>query len=362
MTEPTSHSLLDFSGFSITTFVEVLSIILFTLSSILFIQVVALRITGLRRIKLKNEFNGRWKPVLMHALYGEILPIPTLKKHECIWLIVEWNKIYETFKGESTNNLDSLKNHIDIMRVMKSLLKSKKYNQKILGILFSGHTKNTESWLYLSELIKDRSPIVSLLSARSLMKINKENAITIFLKGITDRKDWPIDRVIDIYRKHKTHRADRIVAGKINAAQRNRNIHAMSQLIPLLPYINRRYTFAIKKKLFENPIDDKVISELIKLIDSPFDLPYLNQFCWSDRWHVRLHAINAYGRVATEEQLPVFEEFLSDSEWWVRYRSAEALIDSRIVDTEYLITLSQNHPDRYARDMLTYVLAERNIQ
>ena len=49
---------------------------------------------------------------------------------------------------------------------------------------------------------------------------------------------------------------------------------------------------------------------------------------------------------------------LTDSEWWVRYRTAKALCALPGVDMAHIHKLSTEHHDPFARDMLVHVLAE----
>jgi hypothetical protein len=52
-------------------------------------------------------------------------------------------------------------------------------------------------------------------------------------------------------------------------------------------------------------------------------------------------------------------QLMMDSQWWVRYRAAQALMGLPFIETEARDTLIANLPDRYARDMAKQVLAER---
>ena len=50
---------------------------------------------------------------------------------------------------------------------------------------------------------------------------------------------------------------------------------------------------------------------------------------------------------------------LADVEWWVRYRTAQALAGMPFFSATELELLRNNLSDRFARDMLGQVLAER---
>jgi HEAT repeat protein len=54
----------------------------------------------------------------------------------------------------------------------------------------------------------------------------------------------------------------------------------------------------------------------------------------------------------------VLTSLLDDSHWWVRYRSAQAL-GALTKEDSLLRNILQRTQDRYARDILTQIIAER---
>jgi HEAT repeat protein len=53
---------------------------------------------------------------------------------------------------------------------------------------------------------------------------------------------------------------------------------------------------------------------------------------------------------------------LSDKEWWVRYRAAQALSQLPSMREPRLRVIQAEQPDPFARDMLTQVMAEIQLQ
>jgi len=49
---------------------------------------------------------------------------------------------------------------------------------------------------------------------------------------------------------------------------------------------------------------------------------------------------------------------LTDQQWWVRYRAAQAIGELLRRDKDKIASLSQAQTDRYATDMLAQVVAE----
>jgi HEAT repeat protein len=60
--------------------------------------------------------------------------------------------------------------------------------------------------------------------------------------------------------------------------------------------------------------------------------------------------------VPGDEQLLV--AILSDKQWWVRYRAAQALMKLGLVNTDGMHRIRNLQTDDYARDIIKHVLAE----
>jgi len=84
-------------------------------------------------------------------------------------------------------------------------------------------------------------------------------------------------------------------------------------------------------------------------------IPFLTHECK----FLRIQAVKSLGRVGTETDISHIEPHLSDSEWWLRYRSAEAIISLCNDDFEYLESIISRQTDRYAADILVHARAEK---
>ena len=79
------------------------------------------------------------------------------------------------------------------------------------------------------------------------------------------------------------------------------------------------------------------------------------------RWEIRVNAANAIGRTGTEQDEKLLIGALQDKEWWVRYRSAQALASLTSVNMEKLENSAAAQTDNFARDILRHVVAERRL-
>ena len=92
------------------------------------------------------------------------------------------------------------------------------------------------------------------------------------------------------------------------------------------------------------------------------DIAVIKNFLHHPEWAVRVQAVNTMARLARHKDLPEIIALLSDPNWWVRYRSAQALAELQFISWEKLGEIINQQEDRYARDALTQVMAEKQIR
>jgi len=104
------------------------------------------------------------------------------------------------------------------------------------------------------------------------------------------------------------------------------------------------------------PID--LVIGAMRLVKVPDGLQAIRQLAQHPAWQVRNQVCVTLARMGDASDLPLLTQLLMDSQWWVRYRAAQALVGLPFIDRETLKTIIAALPDRYARDMAQQVFAE----
>jgi HEAT repeat protein len=79
-------------------------------------------------------------------------------------------------------------------------------------------------------------------------------------------------------------------------------------------------------------------------------------------WQVRVQAAKALGRIGAVEDVGRLAALLSDREWWVRYRAAQALLELPWLGDPELAALQASLTDRFAADILAQAIAEQGAE
>ncbi|MNN03056.1 HEAT repeat protein [compost metagenome] len=116
------------------------------------------------------------------------------------------------------------------------------------------------------------------------------------------------------------------------------------------------------RQLLDGHVDDHIISVCLQLVNEKQDRERVIGFLTASRWHVRMHAAAALGRIGEAGDSPRLEPLLADSVWWVRYRTAQALLALSGMGVDAMRQLQQRQSDRYGRDIIDQVLAEHGLR
>ncbi len=99
----------------------------------------------------------------------------------------------------------------------------------------------------------------------------------------------------------------------------------------------------------------------LPLINDPADVTIVRACLSHPQWLVRVEAVAALGRVGTADDEAGLAALLSDPHWWVRYRAAHSLATLPASNVPQLQRLAAAQTNPFAHDILTEVIAEREL-
>jgi HEAT repeat protein len=108
--------------------------------------------------------------------------------------------------------------------------------------------------------------------------------------------------------------------------------------------------------------DPEVLAACLRLLNSAEDLPVVRDCLSHQDSRVRVQACAALGRIGEARDEELLVPRLSDTEWWVRYRAAQALSRLPHMHEPKLKTIQAAQANPFARDILAQVMAEVQLQ
>ncbi|HMI36311.1 MAG TPA: HEAT repeat domain-containing protein, partial [Steroidobacteraceae bacterium] len=149
-----------------------------------------MRRVALRRDRIYLEAVARWRPILVAEPGGIATGLPTLSARDRSGFIRVWNDVHESLGGGTTDHLATLARKVGLEPQLYSALQSTSFHDRVMAVIALGHVHSAVSFTHLAGLLDDKSPIMSLCTARALMQVDAQRATPLLVARIVERSDW----------------------------------------------------------------------------------------------------------------------------------------------------------------------------
>ena len=289
---------------------------------VLIVQIVLLRELREFGEQRRQRFLQRWRPLVYEAMSGGAVQWPALRRRDSETFLWFWNQLHETVRGEAKPALSKAGMELGLAPLALRRIASRRVSRRLLGIVTLGNLHATEHWYTLVQLTQDSHAPVSLAAAQALIRIDGRRAVRELMPLFARRADWPVTRALWLLEQVDPVYVTPAIARALPAsddASALRLVEFVTAADPValqLPMVQRlRHTH-----------DPQLLANVLRHLNDPDHIGIIRHSCGHKVWFVRVQAANALGRVGAPEDVVRLIQLLTDTEWWVRYRAAEALL------------------------------------
>jgi len=335
------------------------AVVVFALNLMLILVAALLRAASIYRARRDEQLRSMWRPLFAQAIAGDIsAKPPSVKSADASAVLRLWLHFQESVEGEAHVRLNRIAQAAGFQNIASGMLRSGDLLQRFLAITTFGHLADRSIWAVLEREVRGDNPYVSLAAAQAMVRIDSHKAIPLLLPLAKTRRDWSPSRVFMILLQIDR---DALAEPLVNA---------MVSLDEFPPAHFLRYLEALPanaamlsaRALLSRDAPIEVICTCLDLLHDPSDVDLARQYLRHAAWQVRVHSAKALGRVGLREDVASLCSLLSDYEWWVRYRAAEALVQMPFVNSAELARIKGKLVDQFASDMLDQVVAEQRLR
>jgi HEAT repeat protein len=172
------------------------------------------------------------------------------------------------------------------------------------------------------------------------------------------RADWPAARLGALLRDARSDAVAPVLIERLLAG----STEAQLRLLPLLRFAQVPLAGGVLQTLLAHASDAQLLSVALRQLHDRAALPRVRELAGHPDALVRSAAAVALGRIGGEAERALVVGLMSDADWWVRYRAAQALLALPGHSPAGLDALRATLADRFARDALDHVRAERAIR
>jgi HEAT repeat protein len=331
-------------------------VVIFGLVGLVALQLVIVHSLAAARRRAQKQLESQWLPLLVAAVEEVPQRLPAIAAHDMPALMSLWNHLHDSIKDLSVEALHQIAVRTGMDVAAQAMFAQPAVPDRVLAITTLGRLRDRSIWPALVALASHQDLLLSLAAARALVRIDPAEAIRLLLPIVATREDWPA-ATIDLMMQEAG--ADAISEPLVDAILHAPPDHA-HRLIRFLGLAHAEAAAPLLKLLIRQVTSVESISACLRAFNDGEDLGAIRPFLFHPRWEVRVRAVDVLGRLGAAKDAPRLIAMLSDAEWWVRYRAAQALCSLLSSDLGRVKRLQATHGDPFARDMLTHVLAEQD--
>lgn len=328
------------------------------LTTLIFLLILRLRYIAERDKQHRNRAFMKMESLLL-SLFDDQIPAyqwaVRISSTELGYLQEFLHPYLESFKGKSFEKLVAIAHYSGLVnRLLEDGRSTEAWKQaqavyflglirepRVLPLLERGLTSDNMFWFYPSVI--------------ALARNNPQNLPRV-LETLTNRSDWTEHLGVSIFSEMGKEVCpallDTLVQGKIS-----QNIERLAlAVLAHFGYLGAELTY--KQYIFFSKNHELRIRALRAW--SQLQLGFFEGIAFAMKdpdWEIRVAAVTALGSSGADDQAYLAHHLLRDSNWWVRLRAAQTM--HKLCAREDLHTILNNPlEDRYAQDMLRYVLTK----
>lgn len=317
------------------------------------LQIVFLRVGLRRRGRLSASTVGKWRPVITAVAAGAAAAsIPPLERREYVAFIKLWLHFHVSLRGDASEALNALARSLDCPRIARAMLESGDRSQQLLAILVLGRLRDLDAYPLLRRFAGHRARTLSMHASWALVQIDPARAAEGMAPDLITSGEWPVREIVTVLQQARSECEPVLLA----MAARGKAAH-----LPRLLQVIEGLRIALPAPMVATLLDDsdpEILVSVLRCVGDPAARSGVLPLMSHSDWRVRLQAARTIGRIGCRADLPALTRLLNDGQWWVRYRTAQAIAGLPFLAPGQLEAVADNTGDRYASDILRQVMAE----
>jgi hypothetical protein len=332
-----------------------------TMAFALFTIVLGFRASHILHKRHLQQLRATWWPIFAETAASEQFAadaaLPSVRFWQKLMLLREWSRFRSLVMGQATVSLNTLAGRLDMLPLARRHMNRRSVAHRLLGLQVVGQLRDRDSWDAINATIEDPNIALSVTAATALTDIDPDRAIPRVVPLIGQFVRWPRTQVGRILNRAGPDIVSVRLCREIADAPAD-------AAILLLQFADSAFAGdinAVAEKLLKDRQEPALLSAALKAARGRICPERIVELTRHDVWYVRMQAATFLGRAGNVADLAALEPLLSDREWWVRYRAAQALVASPFLGPNALRRIASRQQDQFARDILQQALAEKGL-
>ncbi len=325
----------------------------FGLTLLLIVQIIVMRLRLRERQRNAADTIAIWRPVLTATLSGaRPAQLPVLEPGQVVEFFKLWLHFQISLRGDARDELTRLGYRLQCDRIARQLHDQGSRGETLLAILVLGHLREESAYEALLRRVTMDDRLLSMHASWALVQIDPARAVQSMVPPLIKESDWPVREVVTVLTQARAH-CQPVLLAMLGALEP----HLLPRLLQVMEGLRMPLPTGDLSSLL-NHDDVEILIASLRIASDPLLRSFVLNLTRHPNWRVRMQAARTLGKIGQPNDIVTLIDLLSDREWWVRYRTAQALASLPFLDRTQLKALADAAADRFAGDMLRQVLAE----
>lgn len=346
---------------SATGFATVAALIAGAGTVVLFLYAVGLRVSHILQARTQQRLRSAWWPVFAAAAItdasSKVVRLPRTPRRHLPIVMREWCGFRNSVRGAAASRLNALARQAGLLDLARAGLNARQPGRKLLAVQATGLLEDVPSWDAIRSILDHKSIALSITAATALMHVDARRAVPLIMPLVCANERWPCTQTARLLANAG---ADNI-SNALCTAIATSDDHIAARLLRYADCISTEQLGRLLERILVERQDADLLASALKAVRGMTCDEPIVALTRHPSWYVRLQAAAVLGQFGTRASIGHLEPMLCDSEWWVRYRAAQAIASLPFLGPHALRRLQKRQKDKYARDMLEQVFAERGI-
>jgi HEAT repeat protein len=313
------------------------------------------------RQQTRKRIIEQYRTALFDWIGGETPPLdPPGRENEWRHLIALWNNLYEKVGQSEHDQLRKAADNLGLGEKAREFLDSNETDKRITAVITLGHLGDTDHLDRIEELTTSSVTILKMQSIKALTNLEPKRALTKIYDDLVDNPNQSHNYYMDFCRTIDPAQLTRVTLDRLGSVADE----TKPRLIPFLEFgKNKPVRTYLREQLnqVENPEILSACLKVLRKVGTPSDQILVAHHLSHSADFVRIQAARALGAIGNSEVVDELKQALSDSNWWVRCRAAESLVQLPTTNLDELKKLTAQLDDQDARQALQSAIDEVDI-
>lgn len=323
------------------------------------LALVGLRLWRLRQAPRQARFEAHWLPLLLGCAAGDA-SAPTgsvLRGHERWALLLLWLRLQLMLQGPARTRLVDLGRALDLHTLARARLNSRHAAERMVALLALGLLGDADDAPGLLARLPAAGPQTVLYLARALLEIDPRTHAPAMARHLLARSDLDLTRTSVLLRPCAAPlgQALRVLWPEARSGGNASWLRGLRLALAL----RLQLPLAELQEALQPDQDPALILAALRLYQGEAGDAVVIAHAGHADWRVRVQVARALGQLGGPQAVPVLLTLVTDAQWWVRCRAAQALLRLPGQTPEAVRAHIGATGDRYAQSMAEAVLAEQ---